>query len=253
MKCLRPGCASTLRPRPQNRGTQKVCRRPECKAWYKRHWSQIATAPRGIEVSQWARIERRLDLLRCGFDGMATVMGALVISARETGLRLSELLGLTWRDVWTGTKVLPLVVIRGQRTPKGFKVPKMKRARHGFFSVKARGWIARVRGLAKMKGGGKPDQWVFPVSHGYAWEWWKNLQRGLAIVNSATRQGYRFHDLRHTIGTELVRAGRPELAKEMLGHADLATTMRYAKQNPEDVGRQIEKARADLAEREGGG
>ncbi len=39
----------------------------------------------------------------------------------------------------------------------------------------------------------------------------------------------RFHDLRHTFGTQMAAAGAPMRAiQEWLGHADLRTTLIYA-------------------------
>jgi site-specific recombinase XerD len=39
----------------------------------------------------------------------------------------------------------------------------------------------------------------------------------------------RFHDLRHTFASHfIVRGGYPADLKEVLGHADIKTTMRYA-------------------------
>jgi integrase len=45
-------------------------------------------------------------------------------------------------------------------------------------------------------------------------------------------KGFRFHDLRHTAATWMRRQGVAlELVKEILGHADIRTTMRYAHQD----------------------
>lgn len=42
--------------------------------------------------------------------------------------------------------------------------------------------------------------------------------------------GITFHSLRHTFGTQMASAGVPLVAiKQWLGHADIATTMIYAK------------------------
>ncbi len=41
-------------------------------------------------------------------------------------------------------------------------------------------------------------------------------------------EDFRFHDLRHTFGTRLAQKGVPvNIIKELLGHSDISTTMRY--------------------------
>jgi integrase len=58
-----------------------------------------------------------------------------------------------------------------------------------------------------------------------------------AFNNALRRSGIRycrFHDLRHTFATKLVLSGVSlPVVKELLGHASIETTMRYAHPTPE--------------------
>ncbi|EAQ29968.1 site-specific integrase/recombinase-like protein [Erythrobacter sp. NAP1] len=57
-----------------------------------------------------------------------------------------------------------------------------------------------------------------------------------AVVKEAGLRDFRFHDLRHTGATRLVRAvPNLEIARQLLGHADIKTTQKYANTNREDV------------------
>lgn len=60
-------------------------------------------------------------------------------------------------------------------------------------------------------------------------EWYKALKR-------AGISGFRFHDLRHTVGTRLGRAGQDIHAiATILDHSQLSTTRRYVKHNIESM------------------
>jgi integrase len=58
----------------------------------------------------------------------------------------------------------------------------------------------------------------------------KNWRSGFrAAVKRAGLDNFRFHDLRHTVGTRVVDAtGNLRLAQEILGHAKITSTARYA-------------------------
>lgn len=52
----------------------------------------------------------------------------------------------------------------------------------------------------------------------------------------------RFHDLRHTTGSRITRAGGLRVAMSVLRHADIKTTLRYAHVLDEDIRRAMEAA-----------
>ncbi len=54
------------------------------------------------------------------------------------------------------------------------------------------------------------------------------------------RRPFRFKDLRHSYGSNLVEKGVPvNVVKECMGHADVSTTMRYARVSEESIKRQV--------------
>jgi integrase len=66
---------------------------------------------------------------------------------------------------------------------------------------------------------------------------WRNALRDAGI------SGLRFHDLRHTFGTRAVDGGAPVSAvKEVMGHVDVKTTMRYVHATDEGRRRAVEAA-----------
>jgi integrase len=63
--------------------------------------------------------------------------------------------------------------------------------------------------------------------------WRKDWAKALV---AADIENFRFHDLRHTAATRIVRyTGNLKMAMRLLGHADISTTIRYAHVTDRDL------------------
>ena len=61
------------------------------------------------------------------------------------------------------------------------------------------------------------------------------------LMSLARLRDFRFHDLRHTFASNLAMKGADLYSiKELLGHADVTTTQRYAHLAPEHRSRVVE-------------
>jgi len=89
-------------------------------------------------------------------------------------------------------------------------------------------------------------QWVEGPRSGAVFKWKGDaIQSVTRSFGTALRQAgikpCRFHDLRHTFATNLVLGGVDLVTvKELLGHADITMTMRYAHPSPETKRRAVD-------------
>ena len=74
--------------------------------------------------------------------------------------------------------------------------------------------------------------WVFPGKDGQQLTTIRTSWRG--IVKAAGISNFRWHDLRHHFASRLVMAGVDlNTVRELLGHSDVAMTLRYAHLSPD--------------------
>jgi len=153
-------------------------------------------------------------LVEAASESRSTHILMALTLALYTGMRIGEILALTWDRVDLGNGYITLEINKGGRM------------RHVPISQAA---IEVLHGLQERRGHGK---YLFPGDgDGHIKDLsnaWEEVRRKVALVIPKFKR-CRFHDLRHTVGSDLVKAGVPiPVVKEILGHREISTTMRYA-------------------------
>jgi integrase len=144
-------------------------------------------------------------------------LAPIVLLALNTGLRRGELFNLRWADVDL-TRAMVTVQGGGAKSGQTRHVPLNSEA---LAVIKA--WRPTDADAATC---------VFPSDEGAPLEDVKTAW--LPLVKAAKITAFRFHDLRHTFASKLVMAGVDlNTVRELLGHADLKMTLRYAHLAPE--------------------
>jgi integrase len=162
-------------------------------------------------------------------------MEALYVLAVTSGLRQGELLALKWEDVdLEGTN--PTLEVRRSlsetRGRRSFVTPKSGRGRHLRLSKRAASVLRVHRKRQLEERVRKAGLWedhglIFPSEVGTPMSG-RNLYRAfkIRVKRAALPQTLRFHDLRHTCATLLLRQGiNPKFVQELLGHADISLTL----------------------------
>ncbi len=141
----------------------------------------------------------------------------IVATALNTGMRKSELLLLRWADVDLEQR---LICIKNAKNHKKRYIP-------------INGVVLYL--LKELQERNKTAEHVFPSRRSGCH--WKNVDGAWQrAVRRADIQNFRFHDLRHTFASRLVRKGVPiKAVQELLGHGSIVVTMRYAHLAPGDL------------------
>lgn len=132
----------------------------------------------------------------------------IVILALNTGMRKSEIFNLRWDDVDINLRMIQLLKTKNNKIRN---IPMNQAVYDTLKTLKEK----------------SEDEQVFPGRNGpvitYVTKSFATALKKSGIEN------FRFHDMRHTFASQLVMAGVDlNTVRELLGHADLAMTLRYA-------------------------
>jgi integrase len=152
----------------------------------------------------------------------------MIATVLYTGLRISEMLGLTWDDIDFAGGVIHVraQLSRAHRGAPAHRVPPKTNA--SIRDVPLVAQLARLLAAHKQATSFKAhNDWVFATAngtpHGHRNVTRRGLQRAarLAGVDSNGCPPLRFHDLRHTFASHLILDLRLDVAQvsRMLGHA----------------------------------
>jgi integrase len=132
----------------------------------------------------------------------------IVETALLTGMRRGELLSLKWEQIRNG-----FIYLTETKSGKARQIPINDRLSEVFREVR---WGNQLK-----------SPYVFCDSQGRRF---RAVTRSFASAcRRAGIEAFRFHDLRHTFASHLVMKGASlKAVQELLGHSDMAMTMRYA-------------------------
>jgi len=164
---------------------------------------------------------------------------ALYFLALTTGMREGELLALHWSEIALERRLLEVKYTLQEKASPGKKIyvfakPKTRKSRRsillGELAIEALIKHKARQNAEKLAVG--LDEWqeqglVFPNYCGQIYKPSALYMQFQKLLKQADLPRIRFHDLRHTCATILLARGIPvKQVSEMLGHSDIAITLR---------------------------
>lgn len=195
------------------------------------HWlKEPVERPREASIGEESAIIGELER---GYDD--AIRFALL-----SGCRIAEIVSLTWNRVNFFAGELYII----GKGDKARTIPMTKALRglleplRGHHAEYVFTYVARAtRPAAGLERGQR-----YPIRY---WGLQSAMRRG---VDRAGVADFHMHDTRHTQATRTLRAsGNLRVVKELLGHADIKTTMRYAHVLTDDIRRAMEASEAAAA------
>jgi integrase len=163
---------------------------------------------------------------------------AIFHTAAFAGLRMGELLALRWRDLDFTRRTIH---VRENWTQGQTTTPKGGTERAVPMAEEVAERLARLGQRAHFTADG---DLVFCTERGQHVGYKSLKERYRAALRAAgLREDFRFHNLRHTFGSTVIRHADSREVMEWMGHADLTTTRRYlAFVDREDAAKRVSEA-----------
>lgn len=168
-------------------------------------------------ANEWRRVRHLEPFPSLMGKAYADYLEPIVLLALNTGMRRGEILGLEWSEVDLKKRN---VTVKGEGAKSG-STRHIPLNDEGFSVLDA--W--------KKQTSGKGIVFPSPVTG----ERMGNIKKSWgSVIKKAGVKGFRFHDLRHTFASKLVMATVDlNTVRELLGHASIDMTLRYAHLAPE--------------------
>ena len=178
--------------------------------------------------TRWITHEEAERLIHCAEDHLKPIIRFALL----TGLRLSNITGLRWKDINLTHREMNFRIKSNIPGGKLLVLPISDQVAMLLCTLQERPvYKNRRRILDKNK---KPvmmsvaaDDYVFtykgdPIK--------SNLKKSFKTACTAAKiEDFRFHDLRHTAASWMIQSGIPiDLVQEILGHTQITTTKKYA-------------------------
>ncbi len=175
--------------------------------------------------NQWREIRGRKLYASLDDVAFADHLKPMIVLSLNTGLRRGEVFSLTWSDIDFDRSFL---TVQGNTAKSG-------KTRHVPLNSEALETLQHWKQQA-------PDTQTL-VFTGRDGEKFNNVKKSwTAVLDKADIQNFRWHDLRHTFASRLVMAEVDlNTVRELLGHADLKMTLRYAHLAPSHTAKAVEK------------
>ena len=165
--------------------------------------------------NEWLKVRNLQTVTRIDEDDFADHLKPLVLLSLSTGIRRNSLLSLLWRDVNFNDETI-MVRAATSKSGKQYYVPMNEQVVEILTT-----WRRQLKNPGQ-------NTLVFPSPQ--TGKKMDNCKKSwTAVLKRADIQDFRWHDMRHDFASQLVMMGVDlNTVRELLGHADMKMTLRYA-------------------------